>query len=147
MTINSVKTFIDKQFEDEYICEGKNNVVECESLENNKYNCKICNFHTDNKKDYNKHIETIKHKNIIDFENKTKEYICKNCDKKYMSRNGLWWHQKKCININQLTNNNQNGFSNEMFMILFKQNNEIKEIILEQNKQILNLLKNNFKPI
>ncbi len=53
-----------------------------------------------NKKDYNKHIMTLKHINNIPVEiNKPKEsepviFPCKNCNTIYYSRVGLWKHKK-----------------------------------------------------
>ena len=71
-----------------------------------KYICECCNIKTNNKKDYNKHILTSKHKKLTNvnemetfypnnYENTT-IFTCKNCNKEYFSRVGLWKHKKKC---------------------------------------------------
>lgn len=143
-SLNSVQPFVCKKIDNQYISEDENIIINDTSIKTNKYNCENCNFHTDNKKDYNKHVETIKHKNIVDFDKKSKPYTCEKCDKEYMSRNGLWFHKKKCAE------SNKNICNNEIFMILCKQNNEIKEIkeiILEQNTQILFLLQDKLQSI
>ena len=71
--------------------------------------CIYCDYNTCDKKDYNKHINTAKHKNNINvdkvltnIEEKSAnlntyiyEIVC-NCGKKYKSRQGLYAHKKKC---------------------------------------------------
>ena len=65
-----------------------------------KYLCEICDFISSNKKDYNRHLLTLKHKketnggqvdNTINFE----KYICV-CEREYKCRQGLWKHKKIC---------------------------------------------------
>ena len=80
-----------------------------------KFNCKCCLYFTDNKKDYEKHLSTLKHKKKdnsdenginsdemgINNDAKTKkiptnpQFICE-CGKKYVFRQGLHGHKKKC---------------------------------------------------
>jgi len=121
-----------------------------------KFYCENCNFNTSNKKDYSRHLNTKKHNsNIfqgfsIDFtpKNPTTVYTC-NCGKNYKDSSGLWRHKKKC---NTITNNiveDTNTIvkpSNEVFMTLLnqnmeliKQNQEFKNLITEQNKNILEI--------
>ena len=81
--------------------------------ENPKFYCDLCNFKTNNKKDYKRHNMTPKHlKNMSGNEiclngNKictengiktlfTQEHKCSGCGKVYKERSGLWKHQKKC---------------------------------------------------
>ena len=67
-----------------------------------KYACEVCDYSTCNKKDYNKHLLTDKHKKLdmsTDFNNKSQEIpilsVCE-CGKAYKERSGLWRHKKKC---------------------------------------------------
>jgi len=69
-----------------------------------KYECKICNYNTSNKYDYNKHILTAKHKMMTnDAYNATNIvkpsssliYIC-DCGKRYKYRQGLYTHKRNC---------------------------------------------------
>lgn len=73
------------------------------------YNCKTCNFISSNKKDYNRHVLTIKHsrrmmeeKGFSVIHNSDKNVIqkpyfcCEFCWKKYKYQSGLCKHQKKC---------------------------------------------------
>ena len=50
-----------------------------------KYLCKVCDFLSSNKKDFNRHILTAKHKKSAKCpENKkTVEFICNFCNKSY----------------------------------------------------------------
>ena len=58
-------------------------------MSNSKYSCLKCNFFTSNLKDYNRHLNTQKHKNS------EKKYICE-CGKEYKYRGSLHNHKKKC---------------------------------------------------
>ena len=54
-----------------------------------KYSCVICNYRSNNKRDYNKHLSTVKH-NL-----RTKPFICE-CGKTYTFLSGLSRHKKTC---------------------------------------------------
>ena len=65
---------------------------------NKKFYCDICDYYTSNKKDFSKHVKTLKHRNkqngnlkvpIVDFK-------CIYCDKVYKYKSGLSRHRKKC---------------------------------------------------
>ena len=66
----------------------------------NHFYCENCNYTTSNKFDYNKHLLTTKHLKVTLGDTKVrKNYsnnICSNCNKVYVSRNGLWKHKKSC---------------------------------------------------
>ena len=65
-----------------------------------KYLCKKCDFSSNDKKDYNRHLTTRKHqKNIMDNIRITKKteknnYKCDLCNKKYKYSSGLSKHRK-----------------------------------------------------
>jgi hypothetical protein len=103
------------------------------------FNCDDCHYITCNKKDYSKHILTDKHKNrqkSTDFNKKSpkipRPHIC-NCGKIYKERTGLWRHQKKCD-----VNNTFNGSSSETNI----SDKEIINLLLEQTKQMMDVIKN-----
>ena len=126
-----------------------------------KFVCKKCNYITSDKKDFNKHLLTSKHKNNtfvdISFTNLEKKseksenikiFSCK-CGKLYKSRQGLYVHKKKCsfIELNNNENsiitlekndisNNQLILSNDAIIKLINDNNELKNIIVEQQAQL-----------
>jgi len=63
-----------------------------------KYHCKSCDYITCDKKDWNKHILTRKHKKTQNPDKMIKnvEFICKFCEKGYKYKSGLSRHKKKC---------------------------------------------------
>ena len=95
-----------------------------------KYACFVCNFSTNNKYNFNKHLKTKKHLN------KNKNFICE-CGKSYKFNSGLSKHRKKCIIINKLK-----IMKNEI--IKLKENNEIiiSELI-KSNNTTKDFMKNN----
>lgn len=63
-----------------------------------KYHCIYCDFLTSNKKDYNRHILTRKHKKSAKGVKKQMivEFMCIFCEKGYKYKSGLSRHKKKC---------------------------------------------------
>ena len=105
---------------------------------NSSYFCEKCQFTTSNKNDYSRHILTAKHKlrtNSQNFEQKA--YCCDNCDKSYSSRNGLWYHLKKCEpskKTHKKTHHDnavEKTQDNELILQLLKQNNELTQKLME----------------
>ena len=122
-----------------------------------KYYCEFCDYSCCRNGDFNKHLITVKHTNskdgnqmeTVETVNSQKVFNC-DCGKSYNNRSGLWKHKKKCYVKNseenititveeQIPENNQ--YSTDLILELLKQNQEFKELILEQNKQMLELSK------
>jgi hypothetical protein len=66
-----------------------------------KFFCEPCSFRCNNKKDFNRHLNTTKHKKGILGVNgikseKDKIYKCNICNKKYKHKSGLYRHKKIC---------------------------------------------------
>ena len=113
-----------------------------------KYICEKCNFISCDKKDYNKHILTSKHKNNtfvdISFTNLGKKtektenikILSCNCGKKYKSRQGLYAHKKKCNYIE----NEGNILTSNYNLIEYEDNKVIGEL-KEDNKELKNMIK------
>ena len=122
-----------------------------------KYFCEKCNLYTSNKKDYGRHLSTLKHKNMGILNNPCsglnekspkipKRYICETCNKEYKSPSGLWTHNKKtCSNIKisvtetlneAVTSENTFTPANMMEFIvnIVKTNEDIKCLMIEQMK-------------
>jgi len=115
-----------------------------EDLENPKkpieYFCKKCNFKSSNKKDYSRHIFTLKHKKRMDglvldddfTPQKPQTYSCE-CGKTYKYNQGLWKHQKSCNIIM--------AYSNE---VNFKSDSDVKLLtnlvmdVVKQNQELTN---------
>jgi hypothetical protein len=115
-----------------------------------KFYCEICDYGTCKKSSYDDHLVSTKHaKSMIGNEILPKfcsEFICPNCSKKYKDNSGLWRHKKKCLEkekeivINDL---NEQNDSIELIKYLMKENSEFKQMIIEQNKQMIEMSKNN----
>jgi hypothetical protein len=74
-------------------------------------------------------------------------YEC-HCGKTYKDNSGLWRHKKKCNptpeNITMTVEEPQPGnnqYSGDLILELLKQNQEFKELIIEQNKHMLEMSK------
>ncbi len=131
-----------------------------------EFSCYCCNYITDRKSSYDKHISTLKHLKVANgnlselqkLQNETEKlqkvakscnttvFTCEFCEKEFAYRSGLWKHKKNCsyLKYNQTLHNAQNGtqITTELVMELIKDNKEMKQIILEQNNTINNLVKN-----
>ena len=75
-----------------------NNIVVLDPKCTKHYYCEFCEYKTDNKSNWNKHILTRKHKFKQNEQNlnNVQLTLCKYCDKHFKSRSGLWYHEKKC---------------------------------------------------
>lgn len=112
--------------------------------------CEFCNFKCSKKGDYNRHLLTAKHKNRQNTYKKTsitsydKFFFCE-CGKKYKHNQSLYNHKKNCIiacqtinNDNELIDVSENKVvTSETIMKLVNENNDIKNLLLEQQKQIV----------
>ena len=116
---------------------------------NFKYYCSFCDYNTNDKKDYNKHIQTIKHQKLImtnkdgvnkqtKTEKSANDITCQKCGNIYKHLSSLCKHKKIC---KETINKEIQNSSENLFEIL-KQNQEFKDLILEQNKIIMELAKN-----
>ena len=127
---------------------------------NIKFFCENCQYKSNNKKDYEKHLLTSKHiklTNINDLSSDISmidnDFKCFECDKIYKSRVGLWKHKKNCKKIDE-ENNNDELISNtnvqnlssqitpELILSVLEQNKELTNLVVEQNKTIMELAKN-----
>jgi len=98
---------------------------------------------------------TAKHKKLTLLTKKvpksSKKFICESCDKCYKSRVGLWKHKQLCSDAIDVSYNMVDNIahqSSEMtiqptesntIIELIRQNQEFKELIMEQNKQLIEL--------
>jgi len=79
-----------------------------------KYTCNCCDYNTCNKKDYKKHLQTIKHEKLSNsgkylhntYKNPNVLYNCE-CGKTYNHRQSLWAHKKKGC-LGKVENNEEN---------------------------------------
>ena len=108
------------------------------------YNCDICDFMSSNRKDYNRHVATIKHQKLVlstNNNNYTKntpsKFICNKCNKCYKERTGLWRHTQTCQPIIAHTDASHNFvIDKELVMSILKQNADI----IKENSELKNLM-------
>ena len=104
--------------------------------------CKVCEYTTCRQSQYNRHITTPKHQNRIimnDLSQKNDKFICKNCNKCYQARNGLWYHQQKCQPI--IDASNDVVIDKELVMRLIKENSELKTMMIDLQNKMMDVLK------
>jgi len=124
----------------------------CKKLQKvaNEYYCEICDYRCSNLFNFNKHCSTRKHKMEIIEINKEKnrknnigqhniEYNCLNCGKIYETNAGLWKHTKKCCN-NKIPSESDDDIEcsepiKNYIMKLVEQNNELKNMFIQQNNK------------
>jgi len=130
------------------------------------FECLKCDFRCSKRRDYERHLLTRKHEKSgkcdtfgTNGDKKAPKspasqiFSCKNCNKTYKSRNGLWSHEKKCCDFVLDDCINKDDFKDkdsdnavlckliQQNMELVTQNQEFKQMMLEQNKQNVELQK------
>jgi hypothetical protein len=132
---------------------------------NPNFCCEKCEYITDNKKDYIKHLSTPKHQNETNETNLKQKNPQKSPDVKkitcvcgvmFNSRTTLWRHKKSC-NINPILENEPHieekvepevlQEKNELIQYLISENKEFKNLILEFVKKDNNNITNNISNI
>lgn len=123
-----------------------------------KFCCEICNYKCNKNSDYEKHLVTKKHTirinpNIINQNVAIAKVFSCLCGKIYKHRSTLCNHKNKCQfifdkskNTNESTNESTNETSckkDEIIQLLIKENTEFKNLLLEQNKLLIDIIKKN----
>ena len=111
--------------------------------------CELCAFKCSKKGDYNRHLLTAKHQKRqntyknTSFTSNDNFYFC-DCGKKYKHAQSLNTHKKKCEKVNSPSEfNDSSDISNnkvvtqETIIQLVNENNDIKNLLLEQQRQIV----------
>jgi len=129
----------------------------------NIYSCNTCNFTCSKQSNYAAHILTRKHKILTN----TYEILPKNaamhicsCGKKYKHRQSLYTHKSQCLQIYNPTQDTSiniptnvtpikstplsvdDPMQTSLILELVKQNQEFKQMLIDQNKTILEVAKN-----
>jgi hypothetical protein len=119
------------------------------------FRCELCDYISSNRKDFLKHSSTQKHKNRENETNETKKsqkiptgvdssFQCF-CGIDFKSRTTLWRHRKKGCNgeIANLKKDLANEEKQKQLVeYLLKENSEFKQLMIEQNKHMIELAKN-----
>jgi len=99
------------------------------------YECKSCSFYSSNKRNFDVHLTTRKHKEMTlndeNLANLAKTYVC-DCGRAYKYRQGLFAHRKRCKYVETY----ETDESTNAIIDLIKQNTDFKELIIEQTKTI-----------
>jgi Zinc-finger of C2H2 type len=132
------------------------------NLVKDEYYCEICEYRCERKYNFQMHLNSNKHQTkatqnaVNNSINKTKLYCCNNCNKDFINNSGLWKHKKKCITSDvepDKIKEEPPNITTDVILEFIKQNKELQNVfiqktselqntIIEQNKQIVELSKN-----
>jgi hypothetical protein len=106
--------------------------------------CKSCDYKCSKVSLWDQHLLTSKHAKATQcYINATSKYICK-CEKIFKHHSSYYRHKKTCIQfINNNAPNEVPQISSDVIMSVLQQNKELQNILIEQNKTIIELSKNN----
>ena len=126
--------------------------------------CNFCNLECSKKNDFDRHILTNKHIANATGDKKPAKtaFMCEICNKEYKSRNGIWKHNKTCINKSEITksenikieitkpentmvdlSSNEIKVLTDLVLELVKSNNDLQKQMLEMCKNNNNTIINN----
>jgi len=115
------------------------------------FECELCDFVSSNRKDFVRHLATRKHVlqsqgNFSEMDGngkkpQTQMYWCA-CSRHYKTPSGLWKHKKVCAFIEDgKVACSSNAITPELVLSVLKHNQDLTDLVLEQNKTILELAK------
>jgi Zinc-finger of C2H2 type len=104
-----------------------------------KMYCKICDYTTSRKSSFDKHIASVKHKNMENgskmvvndsekLQKVAKQFVCV-CGKIYKYDSGYYRHKKSCFETDIIKNDENNTTDKDLVMMLVKQNSDLMEVI------------------
>ena len=138
-------------------------------LVKDEYYCEICEYKCSRKYNFQLHMNSNKHQTKANQHavnksiNKAKLYCCNICNKDFINNSGLWKHKKKCITLDvepekikeepEKIKEEPTNITTDVILEFIKQNKELQNVfiqktselqntIIEQNKQIVELSKN-----
>jgi len=104
--------------------------------------CDICDYYTSRASQYNRHLLTRKHVLQCDYQQSSTQKFQKvptsftcGCGKIYKERTGLWRHKQQCTSTTPSTDIDLHN-SPSTIIELLRQNQEFKQLMVEQNKQM-----------
>ena len=108
------------------------------------FECKKCKFICSKKSDFERHLNTLKHKNKNLETEKTPQHICIYCNKKYKSKSGLWKHEQKCFDDmskkypDKMKLHEESSNIKGMFYEIMNENKELRKTIQDMIPKIGN---------
>ena len=114
-----------------------------------EFYCEKCDYKCSKLFCWKQHLNTTKHQNATEsYIEATLKYVCE-CEKQFKHHSSFYRHKKSCIkHLNkdveiESTKDNNNEISPELIMSVLQQNKELQTMLMEQNKTIIELSKNN----
>jgi hypothetical protein len=120
-----------------------------------KFYCELCEYKCSKNSIFKQHLNTTKHHNATNMlQNATNNIPNKNvcdCGKQFQHHSSYYRHKKACLQkeekeekkeIDKILVDSENNISPELIIEIIKQNQEFKDLLLEQNKTIIELSKN-----
>ena len=111
-----------------------------------KYYCELCDYECSKLFCWNQHLTTSKHNNATNgYIKATAKYDCI-CGKKFKHHSSFYRHKKLCVKENNTEKNAENAenINNSQLLGLIlqqsKENVELKNLLLEQNKMMMELV-------
>jgi hypothetical protein len=123
-----------------------------------KFHCITCDYITSRESQFIRHLSTDKHRRITEDNKKvpqqTQNFVCQNsseehvfscvCGNTYLHKSGLSKHKKKCPKLlTTFVSLKNNQTNEELFMSILKDNQEFKQLLIEQNATIMELATKN----
>ena len=117
-----------------------------------KFSCISCDYNTSRKSNYETHLLSGKHKRVTNRlqmglksvkkqQEQAETFNC-SCGKQYQHRQSLWKHKKTCSIISCKEDLNDSAKQQQLIEYLLKENSEFKQLIIDQNKHMIELAKN-----
>ena len=118
------------------------------------YCCNLCDYKCYKTKHYSQHLLTQKHLrkhsaldgNTMETQNKSLiSRVCNTCHLSFKSRSGLWKHSQKCVPTTEQPQEEPTPSQDDIqlptipiniIMELIRQNQEFKQLVVDQNKQL-----------
>lgn len=125
------------------------------SESSNNFVCELCDYSTYRSSQYQRHIETDKHKHkekstfcqhlSTDINDLGSKYVCE-CGKIYKERTGLWRHKKLCsekLNKQYIEEKAKSiTDKDELIMFLIKECTDYKNMLIEQQGMMMKVIEN-----
>jgi len=124
-----------------------------------KYNCENCNYETNDKSNYNRHMKSVSHLQVIsnitsklsekdNFERPSR-FQCSKCDKTFAAASGLSRHKNKICKIDAIKEQIRDELKKEQDLVLELKKKDLeieyKEKLLEEKNKLLEKENNELK--